>query len=45
MNSGQLDQRVTVERLQDGVDEIGQPSHHLDSLVHDMGRCAASDGP
>ena len=25
MNAGQLDQRVTVERLQQGQDEIGQP--------------------
>lgn len=25
MRSGQLDQRVTVERLVQGVDEIGQP--------------------
>lgn len=25
MKAGQLDQRVTVERLQGGVDELGQP--------------------
>ena len=25
MNAGQLDQRVTVERLQQGQDELGQP--------------------
>ncbi|MCZ2406971.1 MAG: phage head closure protein [Burkholderiales bacterium] len=25
MRAGQLDQRVTVERLQGGVDELGQP--------------------
>lgn len=25
MNAGQLDQRVTVERLEEGQDELGQP--------------------
>ena len=33
MRAGQLDQRVTVERLQEGQDELGQPVSTWTALV------------
>ena len=33
MRAGQLDQRVTVERLEEGVDELGQPVSTWIALV------------